>query len=149
MYRLLIVTDDPAAKNMLSAMTGWEAQGFKPPRIFSTVEEAVECMNNRHIDAVAVEASPAFDGFISFLDEKYPNIPLFDIAATEEEQQLVIREMNRLLSRLRADDTNDLYDDTARMEEQRERWIKRVIGGMVPTVREIINEVEKMAKEGK
>ena len=137
MYRLLIVTDNPEARNMLSAMTGWELQGFKAPRIFSTAEEAAECMNRHHIDAVAVEDSPVFDDFLSYLDERYPCLPMFDIAPTEAEMQTVIREVNRLLSRLRADDTNDLYDESSRMEEQRERWIKRVIGGMVPTEREM------------
>ena len=137
MYRLLIVTDDPVAKNMLSTMTGWEAQGFKPPRIFSTAEEAISCMGRHSIDAVAVKTSPAFDEFIAYLNEKHPYIPMFDIVSTEEEQHAVIREVNRLLSRLRADDSNDLYDDALRMEEQRERWIKKVIGGMVPTVREM------------
>lgn len=137
MYRLLIVTDTPAAKAMLSAMTGWEAQGFRPPRIFSTAEEAVECMNSHHIDAVAVEDSPVFESLISYLNEKHPFLPMFDIAATEEEQQMIIREVSRLLCRLRADDTNDLYDEASRMEDQRERWLKRVIGGMVPTAREM------------
>jgi len=136
-YRLLIVTDNPAAKNMLSAMTGWEALGFKQPRIFGTAEEAVECMNSRHIDAVAVEASPVLEGFIAYLDEHYPNLPLFQIAPTADEQRAVVREVYSLLTRIRADDTNDQYDDESRMEEQRERWMKKIIGGMVPTAGEM------------
>ena len=42
MYRLLIVTHDPEAIEMLSNMQGWEKLGFKPPRLFQTVEEAAE-----------------------------------------------------------------------------------------------------------
>ena len=131
MYRLLIVTDTQSVKDRLEAMQGWEILGFKPPRIRSSMEEAVECIHRHHIDAVAVEEKPIFAGFLTYLDEHFPNVPLFEIAPDDEEQHSRLRELSGLLSRLNADDTNDLYDEAARMQEQRERWIKKVIGGLV------------------
>jgi len=129
-YRLLIVTDNQNVKERLEAMQGWEALGFKPPRIRTGMEDAVECIHRHHIDAIAVEDSPAFEDFRAYLDEHFPNVPLFEIAPNETEQLLLLRELSGLLSRLKADDTNDLYDEAARMQEQRERWIKKVIGGL-------------------
>ena len=130
MYRLLIVTDNQNVKERLEAMQGWEALGFKTPRIRTGMEDAVECIHRHHIDAIAVEDSPAFEDFRAYLDEHFPNVPLFEIAPNETEQLLLLRELSGLLSRLKADDTNDLYDEAARMQEQRERWIKKVIGGL-------------------
>ena len=45
MYRLLIVTNEQRVKDMFSSMEGWEAMGIKPPRMSSSVEEAVECIH--------------------------------------------------------------------------------------------------------
>jgi len=129
-YRLLIVTDAQSVKDRLEAMQGWETLGFKPPRIRMSMEEAVECIHRHHIDAIAVDETPAFEGFLAYLDEHFPNVPLFQIAPTDAGQLLILRELSGLLSRLKADDTNDEYDENARMQEQRERWIKKMIGGL-------------------
>ena len=137
MYRLLIVTDAQSAKDRLEAMQGWEILGFKPPRIRTSMAEAVECIHRHHIDAIAVDENPAFDGFLAYLDEHFPNVPLFQISPTDEQQQLILRELSSLLSRLKADDTNDDYDEAARLQEYRERWLKKLIGGVVPTCEDL------------
>ena len=142
MYRLLIVTDAQSVKDRLEAMQGWERLGFKPPRIRTDMAEAVECIHRHHIDAIAVDENPAFDGFIAYLDEHFPNVPLFQIAADDESQLLVLRELSSLLSRLRADDTNDDYDEASRMQEYRERWLKKLIGGVVPTCEELKRQLK-------
>ncbi len=133
MYRLLIVTDDAWAIERLSAMTGWEAMGFKPPRVRSSVEDAMECMKKHYIDAVAVSESPAFERLLPYLDAEHPHTPLFEIAKTEEEQRAVLRELYSLLTRLCADDSNDGYDQTYMLQQQRERWLRKVIAGLIPT----------------
>lgn len=140
MYRLLIVTDDPAAQKMLAAMEGWEAMGFKVPRIRTTEEDAVECMKKHQIDAIAVSASPAFAGFMARLDEQYPNLPLFDIASTPDEQHEIVHSVYRLLSRLNADDSNDEYDFDSRMQQQRDRWMKKLISGLAPNAAELARQ---------
>lgn len=137
MYRLLIVTNAPNVKDRLEAMQGWEILGFKPPRIRTNLEEAVECIHRHHIDAIAVEPNPVFDGFVAYLNEHFPNTPLFQIASSDEEQLTILRELSSLLSRLKADDTNDDYDEASRMQEYRERWLKKLIGGVVPTCEDL------------
>ena len=140
MYRLLIVTDDPATQSMMSAMEGWEAMGFRVPRIRATVEEAVEALEKHQIDAVAVSDSPAFAGFMALLDEQYPNLPLFDIASTQEEQREIVHSVYRLLNRLNADDSDDNYDYDSRMQEERDRQMKKLLCGLVPTAAELVRQ---------
>lgn len=137
MYRLLIVTENQNVKDMFTSMEGWEAMGFKPPRLRNSMDEAVECMHKHHIDAIAVDGAPIFDGLRAYLDQEYPNMPIFAIEAAPEEQFKTIREVYSLLTRLRADDSNDDYDESYVFGQQRERWMKKALSGLVPTVVEM------------
>lgn len=137
MYRLLIVTEDPNAIDMLQTMEGWEKLGFRPPCICTAAQEAMESLSARHVDAIAVDAVPAFDELYAYLDENYPTKPLCQVAKDETAQRKVIQELYSLLTRLNADDTNDEYDDAYKLQQQRERWLKKVIGGMVSTGEEM------------
>ena len=137
MYRLLIVTEDQNAIDMLNAMEGWEKLGFRAPWICKTAEEAREKLSNHCVDAIAVNAVPVFDELHAYLDEHYPTTPLCQIAGTQEEQRQVVQELYRLLTRLSADDTNDEYDDAYKLQQQRESWLKKVIGGLVATETEM------------
>lgn len=142
MYRLLIVTGDEAQQSMLSAMDGWQAMGFKPPQVLSTADEAVDYLNKRRVDAIAVGVSPDLEDFRAYLDEKAPNKPLFEIAASPQEQRERILELYRLLTRLSADDSNDEYDDAYKLQMQREQWLKRIIGGLVPTESDMARQMQ-------
>lgn len=132
MYRLLIVTENQNVNDMISAMQGWEKLGFKPPRLRATTQEALECMKKHAIDAIAVDHAPAFEALLTCLDEQYPDMPMFQIASSQEEQMQIVQELSRLLIRLKADDSNDAYDAASSMQLQRERWIKRLVSGMIP-----------------
>ena len=131
MYRLLIVTETQSVTEMLTAMQGWEKLGFKPPRLHNSAQEALECLDKHHIDAIAVEPSPVFDGLIAQLDERYPDMPMFQIASGEDEQRVILQELCSLLARVNADDSDDAYDAAYQMQIQRERWLKKLIGGML------------------
>ena len=141
MYRLLIVTGNPSVKEMLTAMEGWEKMGFKPPRLFDTAEEAMEGLRSFKVDAIAVEDSPAFDALMTCLDEQYPFKPLFQLAPSEEEQRKVLQELYSLLTRLSADDTDDAYDDGYKLQLQRDRWLRKVVCGMVPTKEDLARQL--------
>ncbi len=132
MYRLLIVTENQNVNDMISAMQGWEKLGFKPPRLRNTAQDAMECMKKHAIDAIAVDNAPAFEELRTCLDEQYPDMPMFQIASSQEEQMQIVQELSRLLIRLKADDSNDAYDAVSSMQLQRERWIKRLVSGMIP-----------------
>ncbi len=142
MYRLLIVAENQAVTDMFAAMQGWEKLGFKPPRLRSTADEAVECMQNHHIDAVAVEPSPAFDEFAAYLDEHYPDMPMFQIASNENAQRVIVQELSSLLARINADDSNDDLDPVYNMHVQRERWLKKLISGMVASEEQLARQMQ-------
>jgi len=140
-YRLLIVTGNQNDNDMIAATEGWEKMVVKPARLRATAEEAVECMHKHHIDAVAVEHTPAFEGFLTWLDEQYPDLPMFQIASSEEEQRQAVQEVSRLLNRLNADDSNDDRDIAFNMQIQRDRWMKKLVSGLVTSEDELIRQM--------
>ena len=140
MYRLLIVTENQQVNDMITAMQGWEKLGFKPPRLRSTMEAAVECLQKHPIDAIAVDHAPAFDEFFTYLDKQYPDMPMFQIASSEESQMQIVQELAHLLNRLNADDSNDAHDLAYNMQLQRDRWMKKLIGGLI-TGEELIRQM--------
>ncbi len=142
MYRLLIVTENQNVNDMITAMQGWEKLGFKPPRLRFTVEDAVACMGKHHIDAIAMDCAPAFDRLRSWLDEHDPDMPIFQIAQSAEEQMLIVQEVSRLLDRLNADDSNDDHNVAANMQYQRGRWIKKLAGGLVKGESELNRQMD-------
>lgn len=133
MYRLLIVTRDQRVEEMFDSMQGWEAVGFKTPRLRKTVEEAVECMHKHHIDAIAIDAEPDYAELEKWLDNNAPDMPIFEIAESEEGQWDVIREVELLLNQLHTDDSNDDYNESYYFKLARDRWMKRLITGMAPS----------------
>lgn len=140
MYRLLMVTDDAGALERLSAMTGWEAMGYKPPHLRSTAQEAMECLQRHYVDAIAVARAPALEPLVPYLNQRYPHTPLFEVADTQEGQRAVLKELSNVLTRLSADDSNDEYDLQCRFEQQRERWLRKVIAGVIPTEADICRQ---------
>lgn len=141
MYRLLIVTEDQSVNDMITAMQGWEMLGFKPPRLRATAEEAMECMQKHHIDAIAVEHVPAFEGLMTCLDQNYPDLPMFQIAPDPETQLQIVQELAHLLNRLNADDSNDDHDLAFNMQVQRDRWMKKLVCGLISGEDELIRQM--------
>lgn len=141
MYRLLIVTENPNVNDRIAAMQGWEKLGFKPPRLRATVKEAMECLGRHHIDAIAVDHAPAFDELYAYLDKQYPDLPMFQIAESEEQQLSIIQELSRLLTRLNADDSNDDYDLAFNMQMLRDRWMKKLVCGLIGSQEELIRQM--------
>ncbi len=143
MYRLLIVTREQRVEEMFGSMQGWEAMGFKQPRLRKTVEEAVECMHKHHIDAIAIGSEPDYAELMRWLDEHAPDMPIFEIAQDAQHQMEVIREVELLLNRLHADDSNDDYDESYYFKQARERWKKTLLSGLAPS-KEYILQHERM-----
>lgn len=142
MYRLLIVTENQNVNDMITAMQGWEKLGFKPPRLRATAEEAMECMKKHHIDAIAVDQAPAFDDLLTCLNSQYPDMPMFQIAPDAEKQMQVVQEVARLLNRLNADDSNDDHDLAFNMQVQRDRWMKKLVSGLIGSEDELIRQMK-------
>lgn len=137
MYRLLIVTEKQTVRDMFAAMEGWEAMGFKEPRLRQTTAEALECMEKHHIDALAIDDSPAFSDLPAAVEARYPVMLRFPIMETAEAQMKVIHEVDRMLGALRADHTNDDYDELNAMCQTRERLLKTIVCGLMGSEKEI------------
>lgn len=138
MYRLLIVTKSPTIEKLFTEMDGWETMGFKPPRIRKTLEDAVECMQKHHIDAVGVDEG--FSELERWMDENQPHVPIFQVIDDQEQQLAVIREVELLLNQIHTDDSNDDYDETANFIQARERWMKYLLSRLAPNKQEILKQ---------
>lgn len=136
MYRLLIVTENQKVQDMFGAMTGWEIMGFKPPRIRTTCEDALECMRKHSIDAIAIDDSSVFDELKAHIQEKCPTMLLFPIMENADEQWRIIRELDRMLGSLYADRSNDYYDLPGALSMTQERLLKSIVCGLIPTEKE-------------
>lgn len=140
MYRLLIVSKDPRVEDMFASLDGWETMGFKQPRLRTTVEDAIACMQKHHVDAIAVEQSPEFDELIAYLDQAYPALPIFHIEKSADEQLATLKEVYQLLNQLHFDHSNDDYDEAYYFKLAREHWMKMLLSGMVSSpVKVLIN----------
>ena len=133
MYRLLIVTRDPRVENMFESMTNWEGMGYRKPRVRTSVEDALECMQKHHVDAIAVEEDAALAPLNVYLDEEKPDLPIFQIKNNEKEQLTVLSEVYQLLTQTHADHSDDDYGEEYYFKLARERWIKLLMSGMAPT----------------
>lgn len=141
MYRLLIVTDKPGVIEMFQGMTGWEKMGFHAPRLCANAQEAIETLRSYYPDAIVLDEASVSDEFNIHLDTHYPNIPLCQIAEDEAEQRMLIQELYRFLSRLNADDSDDAYDASYKLSQQRERWLKQVVAGLGSTREELSRQL--------
>ena len=133
MYRLLIVTEKQTVRDMFATMEGWEAMGFKQPRLRATTAEALECMEKHHIDAIAVDDAPAYADLNVHVDEQCPTMLRFPIMDTPEKEMDAIRDLDRMLNALNADHTNDEYDIQTALRNTRQRFLKTILSGMVTT----------------
>ena len=53
MYKLLLVTNDPAIRDAFDAVA-WESLGFRQPRVVSSAADAAGSLNAHHADAIAI-----------------------------------------------------------------------------------------------
>ena len=137
MYRLLIVTEKQSVRDMFEGMSGWEVMGFKQPRLRATTEEAIACMEKHHIDAIAMDPGEAFADLNAHVEQNCPTMLRFEVEENPEEQLKTIRLLDRLLNQIRADHSNDLYDENNALQYTRDRQLKAVLSGLVPTRKEL------------
>jgi hypothetical protein len=140
----LIATENQEVVKKFEAMSGWEIMGFKPPRIRTTCEDALECMKKHSIDAIAIDEIPAFDRLRSHVTENCPTMLRFPIMETEQEQWQVIRELDRMLGSLKADRSNDEYDLTAALQMTQERLLKSIVCGLISSEGEIARRLSML-----
>lgn len=137
MYRLLIVTDKQNVREMFEGMSGWEVMGFKQPRLRATTEDALACMEKHHIDAIAIDGAEAFADLEAHIENNCPSMLRFAVESSPEEQFRTIRILDRLLNQIRADHSNNQYDEKSALQYTRDRQMKSLLSGMIPTEKEL------------
>lgn len=144
MYRLLIVTEKQSVREMFEGMSGWEVMGFKQPRLRATTEEALACMEKHHIDAIAMDQGDVFADLDAHVEKNCPTMLRFDVEESPEEQLKTIRLLDRLLNQIRADHSNNQYDENNALQYTRDRQMKAVLSGLVPTRKEVNNRLRML-----
>ncbi len=140
MYRLLVVTKSEIVERRFAELIAWESTGYKQPRIRHSVADAIECMHKHHIDAITIDSDVEFQPLIAYLDENYPDIPIFALAEDDEKQRAVIKELDSLLGRLHSDHSDDNYDEAYYFDLAREWWMRGLLLGKVATGKELYDK---------
>ncbi len=133
MFRLLIVSERKPVEAMFASMEGWESMGYRPPRVRTTSEDALLCMQKHHIDAIAVDDNPAFDDLRAHLARNCPDMPFFRIEDSAEKELCIVKEVAQVLDLIHADHSNDDYDESFYFNLERDLWLRRVLSGEEPT----------------
>lgn len=136
MYRLLIFSRKKATEDMFADMTQEDLGDFKAPHFRSDYYGALDCLSNHAIDAVAFDDED--EAFFQYLAAEKPDIPVFLIGKDKEEQKKILTELDCLLIKLNADNTNDDSYHRRRMEIERNRWVNRVLVGLETSREELI-----------
>ncbi len=131
MYKLLLATDRPEVLAAFGEIRDWERLGFKPPRTADSADAAEESLRAHHADAVAVALPPEEEQKL-VRDMGCPHWHLRPIMRAAADSETVLKdvvELELLLSRTRADYSNDPYSDETMMLLQRHDFFRRVIAG--------------------
>lgn len=137
MFRLLIVSGKDSVETMFASMEGWESMGYRPPRVRKTTEDALQCMQKHHIDAIAIDDDPAFADLRAHLDAHCPTMPIFELADTPDKQLPIVKEVAQVLNRINADDSNDDYGTGYYFDQERNRWLHGLLSGNEPDERSL------------
>ncbi len=143
MYRLLIVTEKQRVREMFESMSGWESLGFKQPRLRTSTQEALACMEKHHIDAIAMDEG-AFADLDAFVADRYPTMLRFQLEDTPQEQLKTIRLLARFLNQLRADYSNNQYDERSALQYTRDRQMKAILSGLIATRKELADRLHML-----
>ena len=132
MYKLLLVSDREDVLNAFGQIQNWERQGFKPPHIRHDYEGMLDSLSKHHADGIAVAVAPEEERKIgAYLQEFYPDVPLFQAGTTPEEVLRYLNELNILLNRIHADFYNERSNTRDVLQMCRHEFFRKVINGQI------------------
>ena len=132
MYKLLLVSDREDVLSAFEQVNNWERQGFKPPHIRHDYEGMLDSLSKHHADGISVSVkSDEENKILAYLQEHYPNVPLFQAGTTPEEVLRYLNELNILLNRIRADFSNDRFLETDMLQECRHEFFRKLMTGRI------------------
>ena len=132
MYKLLLVSDREDVLNAFAQIENWERHGFKPPHIRHDYEGMLDSLAKHHADGIAIDVIPEEAKTIyPYLQDNYPNVPIFTAGATPEEVLRYLNELNILLNRIHADFSNDGFREIDMLMECRHEFFRKLLTGRV------------------
>ena len=132
MYKLLLVTDQPGIRDMLENRVPWTVMGFGKPLFAAGAQEAAALMRTQAVDAVGCSLPEEETRKLgAFLDENKPCLPVFELWENEQKQFNLLYEVRAVLNRLKADFSDENYDEAAMLTLQQDRLIHSLLAGQV------------------
>ena len=134
MYKLLLVSDREDVLTAFDQVESWERQGFKPPHIRHDFDGTVDSLSKHHADGICLAVVPdEEEKILAYLQENFPNIPLFEAGTTPEEVLRYLNELNILLNRIHADFSNDKFREIDMLQECRHEFFRKLMRGKIAT----------------
>lgn len=132
MYKLLLVSDQEEVLNAFGQIQNWERQGFKPPHIRYDYDGMLDSLSKHHADGIAVKVVPEeAKKIFAYLQEHYPNVPIFEAGTTPEMVLRYLNELNILLNRIHADFSNDRFREIDMLMECRHEFFRKLMTGRI------------------
>ena len=132
MYKLLLVSDREDVLNAFDQIQNWERQGFKPPHIRHDFEGTKDSLAKHHVDGISIAVAPEEEKkILAYLQEFFPNVPIFQAGTTKEEVLRYLNELNILLNRIHADFSNDRIREIDMLQECRHEFFRKLMTGRV------------------
>ena len=142
MYKLLLVSDREDVLNAFGQIQNWERQGFKPPHIRHDFEGTKDSLAKHHADGIAVSVNPEEEKKIfAYIQEYFPNVPIFQAGTTPEEILRYLNELNILLNRTHADFSNDRFREIDMLQECRHDFFRKLMTGKVVKKEDMIRNM--------
>jgi hypothetical protein len=114
MYKILMATDIQGYAGQFSQAELFETMGFRTPCVVDSVQAAFECLDKRHIDAIAYRfAKQACNQeLFAFLQAKYQILPIFTASLNSRELAETLASLRLLLNRTHADFSDDNFNES-------------------------------------
>lgn len=137
MYKLLLATTRQETLDAFNGVPSWEAMGFRKPRIVAGAQEAIEALENYHVDGVAFDL-PQEDGqLMAYLAAEYPILPIFEACRKTTELVTSLKELRSLLNRTHADFSNDDFGEKDMLQLCRHDFLRELLNGQVKTRKDV------------
>ena len=132
MYRVLFATNEPAVLEPLNQITNWQSMSFHDPVLAGNADEAIRLMESKRVDAIAYMLNADEARKLSlYLNNMRPSLPIFQIQRTLDAQKEEIINVRRLLDRLHADMSDEVYDEAAVLDILRDEVTHNLLAGEV------------------
>lgn len=145
MYRLLVVTNEPAVLERVRSTMDWDSLNFNPPMIVETAQQAIDAMETKRVDCVAylLESMEARK-LSNYLNNIRPSLPVFEIRRTPEAQIATLHDMRKVLDRLHGDYSDETYDEKAIMSMLRDELIHDLLAGEITNEKVLRGRLEML-----